>query len=82
MYLSISLYKNNYFSNIKLTFLILQDQTSTKYPAHGTQLCIPFLEPAASKEKMYVLMIHISKCNEKIIDKHNKHVVNSVVVAC
>lgn len=51
MHLSVSLYKNNYFCNINLTFLTLQDRTSTKYPAHGTQLCIPFLEPAASKEK-------------------------------
>lgn len=55
--LSILIYNYNNFCNINLTFLILQDQTSTTYLAHGTPLCIPFLEPAASKEKF---MIYVS----------------------
>lgn len=50
-YLSVSLSKYSDFCNINLTFLIRQDQISTKYLAHGTPLCILFLEPAASKEK-------------------------------
>lgn len=45
------LYKKYHdFCKRNLTFLVLQDQTSTKYPAHGIPLCILFLEPAASKE--------------------------------
>lgn len=60
-YLSISIYMYNDFYNINLTFLILQDQTSTKYLAHGTPLCIPFLEPAASKEKFVVCVSLLHK---------------------
>lgn len=47
----LSLYiKYHDFCKRNLTFLILQDQTSTKYLAHGIPLCILFLEPAANKE--------------------------------
>lgn len=44
-------------SKRNLTFLILQDQTSTKYLAHGIPLCILFPEPAASKEICVMCMM-------------------------